>query len=488
MGFERNSLRILDVVSGDQPGLRSVNTQQTSGYRNIAGVALPLQPLGAVLSTVALTDRLQTVRAYDSNLRTPYVQNWNLSIQRTLPGSMLLDLRYVGSKGTKLIRGFNINEQNAIENGLLDAFRAAQTGQESPLLDRIFAGARGTATGSTFARTNATTAAALANNNLGAFTNFINSVSFNGRNGGLLSTNGFPENFIVANPQFAAANLSANLANSTYHSFQAEITKRLSKGLTVQANYTFAKALGEEEGAGQEMLDSYRTLRNRALDKRLLTFSLKQVFRSNFVYELPFGPGRAFASSRNRFLSRLVEKWQVGMVYNKFSGDPLQISSATSSFNQFTDNTAVATQAIGVNPGNVTVQGNGVTFLPAWTSVIDPARNNLTTANGLQARSTLRAISDAAGNVILRNPAAGTLGTLAQRAIYGPSTFRWDVNLIKRITITEGKVFELNVTAENLSNTPQWDNPNLDINSLNFGRITAAGGARIVTIGARISF
>jgi hypothetical protein len=488
MGYERNSLRILDVVSGDQPGLRSVNTQQTSGYRNISGVTLPLPPLGSPLATVPFTDRLQTVRAYDQGLRTPYVQNWNFSLQRSLPKGVFWDLRYVGSKGTKLIRGFNLNEQNAFETGLAEAFIAAQSGQESALLDRIFAGARGTSTGSVFARTNATTAAALANNNLGAFTNFINSVSFNGRNGGLLSTNGFPENFIVVNPQFAAANLSANVANSTYHSFQTEVTKRTNNGLTLQANYTFAKALGEEEGEGQEMLDSYRTQRNRRLDKRMLSFSVKHVFRSNLLYELPFGPGKKFLNSRNGILSRIVGGWQVGNIYNVFSGDPLGFSSAVSSFNQFTDATPVATQALGVNPGQVSVGGNGVTFFPGWTSVLEPSRAGLTTLQSLQARSTLRAVADASGNIILRNPSPGTLGTMAQRAIYGPSTFRLDTNLVKRISITERVSFELNITAENLTNTPQWGNPNLDFNSLNFGRITEATGVRIVTFQGRINF
>lgn len=488
LGYERPSLRILDVVSGDQPGLRQVTTEQTSFYRDIRGVRFPLATIGAPLATIPVTDRLQSVRAYDQNIRTPYVQNFNISVQRQLPGNLLLDVRYVGNKGSKLIRGTSINEQNAIENGLAAGFIAAQRGEESALLDRVFQGARGTQSGSTFARTNATTAAALANNNLGAFTNFINSVSFNGRNGGLLAAANLPENFIVANPQFAAANLTGNFANSTYHSFQTEITKRFSKGLSIQANYTFAKALGEEEGAGQEQLDSYRTLRDRSLDKRLLSFSVAHVFRSNFIYSLPFGPNRKFLNSKNGFVSRLVGDWQIGTIYNKFSGDPIGFSSLTTSFNQYTDGTPVNVGPMSPTVGTVQVAGDGVSFFPGWGQVNDPARAGLTTANALQGRSTLRAITDASGNVILRNAAAGQLGTLAPRTFFGPGSFRFDINVIKRVQIKERVVFELNVTAENATNTPQWDNPNTDINSLNFGRITGAGGTRIVTIGGRINF
>lgn len=41
--------------------------------------------------------------ANDQNMRDSYVQQWNLNIQKKLPGSILLDVGYVGSKGTKLI-------------------------------------------------------------------------------------------------------------------------------------------------------------------------------------------------------------------------------------------------------------------------------------------------------------------------------------------------------------------------------------------------
>ena len=40
----------------------------------------------------------------------------------------------------------------------------------------------------------------------------------------------------------------------------------------------------------------------------------------------------------------------------------------------------------------------------------------------------------------------------------------------------------------NAFNTPQWGNPNTDINSTNFGRITNAGGNRIIVLEARINF
>ncbi len=51
--------------------------------------------------------------AFQRDLRTPYVQHWNASIQRQLGKSRMLELAYVGSKGTKLITARDINQPGA---------------------------------------------------------------------------------------------------------------------------------------------------------------------------------------------------------------------------------------------------------------------------------------------------------------------------------------------------------------------------------------
>ena len=498
MGYEKNSLRIVDVVAGDQPGLRTVRTFTQSTYLNLAGVNLPLAPVGAPLSIIPFTDRTQTVRGFDTNLRTPYSQNWNITVQRDLGWRTVAEIRYVGSKGTKLLRGANFNEANIFETGILDAFLITQAGGNSPLLDKILMGLNvsgfgvvngTTRTGSAALRFFSTTSAQLANNNVGAFADFINNTSnFTGVNGGLLRNGGFNENFIVVNPQFAAANLTGNFANSSYHSFQIDVTKRFSNSLQYQANYTFGKALGEEEGSGQEQLDSYRNARDRSFDKRRLSFDVRHVFRSSWTYELPFGPRRAFLKSTNGILSRIVSNWQIGGIFNAFSGDPLTLDASISSFNQFTDNTPRVVGPFPANIGNVKVSGTGVTYFENLKQIVDPQVAGLTTNGGVQGRSTLKAITDASGNILLINPAPGTLGSLAPRYFEGPGSFRFDMNVVKRIRITEGKNLELRATALNVLNHPIWDNPNTDINSVNFGRITGASGNRIMVIDLRFNF
>ncbi len=418
MGYERNSLILLDNISGDQPGLRTVTNFSQAAFLNLSGVSFPLTPFGAPLSPIPLNELTQSVRTYDDNLRVPYVQNWNVSLQRELFKNGLLEVRYVGNKGTKLIRGFNINEANIFETGILTAFRAVTAGGEDPLLARMFNGLTvntgrvingTTITAGAELRTNATTAVFFANNNVGGFASFLATTNlFTNVRGGLIARAGLPANFIFANPQFSAANLTANTANSTYHSLQLDFSKRFTQGWVLQSNYTWSKTLGEEEGATQEMNDNYLTLRNLRADKSRLDFDFRHIWRSSGTYELPFGPGRKFLNGSNGIISRLVERWQMGAIYIVQSGQPISLTSNRSSFNQNTDSTATLVGSLPPGTGTVTRTANGLVYFSGLQSVpglgIDPAVGAITTQQGLQARSTLRAIVDANGNLILVNP------------------------------------------------------------------------------------
>jgi hypothetical protein len=501
IGYERNSLRLLDVLAGDQPGLRSLRTFSQSAYLGISSVTLPLIPVGSPLETVPLTDRTQILRVYDTNLRTPYVQNWSVVVQRELFKDSIFEVRYVGNKGTKLVRGFDINEVNIFSTGILEAFKAVQTGGSHPLFEQIFRGldlGLGAINGTTVTagaslRANPNTDDFFALSNVGGFASFLNNTTtFTGVRGGLLRRAGLPENFILANPQFGSARLTGNSASSTYHSLQLEFNKRFSYGLLYQANYTYSKALGEQEGDDQEMVDSYRTLTNLRTDKRRLEFDNTHVFRSSGLYELPFGPSRKLLNSSNGVISRLVEQWQVGIILSYISGEPLSLTTERTSLNQFTDNTPTLVGNLSKKIGKVKVGPNGVTYLDGLKQVTDPLVNTLPDED-FRNLSTLKALTDASGNLILINSLPGTLGTLAPRYLEGPSLYRLDINMVKRFRISESKNLELRADFINAFNSPQWSNPaaaNLDINSTNFGNITSTRNDtnRVIVIGGRFNF
>jgi hypothetical protein len=495
-GYERNSLRNLDVFAADLPGLRTVTNFRSPNPLQLANLTLPLTPIGAPLERIPLTDRGTTTYAFDSGLRAPYTQNWNLSLQRALVKNTTLEIRYVGSKSTRLLRATNVNETNIFENGILDAFNITQAGGNAPLFDAVFNGLNvsglGRVNGTTITGSDAIRAlqaAAFAGNNTGTIANYLNVNAFAGQPGDLLRRAGLPENFVVANPQFAGATFLSNFANATYHSLQVEVIKRTSAGLEFQANWTYSKALGEEEGDGQSLLDSYRTVRNRRADKRLLTFNRTHVFRSNMIYELPFGRKGKLFTGANGVADRIIGGWQVSTIVNLFTGAPITVLSERSSFNNFGgDNTPSATANIDKSLGQVLKTGNGVVYFNGIRQVTDPSVANMTTRQNIRSTSTLQALVDASGNMILRNTIPGELGNLASTFFTGPGSIRVDMRLAKTIRIKERKELQFTLDAENLTNTPNFNDPNTAINSVNFGRITGAGGNRIMLLGGRFNF
>ncbi len=107
----------------------------------------------------------------------------------------------------------------------------------------------------------------------------------------------------------------------------------------------------------------------------------------------------------------------------------------------------------------------------------------------------------AQGRLLLTNPAPGQIGSLGLKWIEGPPFLQFDMNLIKRIRVTETKEFEVRIDAANVLNHPNFGDPETNINSPNFGRITAlegqnttaviqgpAVGNRRFTVGARLNF
>ena len=114
----------------------------------------------------------------------------------------------------------------------------------------------------------------------------------------------------MVNPQFASGMgglspgvlLDSNASNSSYHSMNLQLTKRLSHGLTNQTSYTWSRSLGDAANDGVLLL--YINPRNRSSNKTLLSFHRTHSFRSNGTFELAFGPDRSFLRNGPRRESR----------------------------------------------------------------------------------------------------------------------------------------------------------------------------------------
>ena len=210
------------------------------------------------------------------------------------------------------------------------------------------------------------------------------------------------------------------------------------------------------------------------------------LFRSIYgVWDLPFGPGKRFASGRS-FAARLLERWQVGTFLAMTSGAPLGLLSNSASVNTFGDNTPVALGPFPKSVGSVRRTGEAVVYFDGLRQVPDPSLAGMTPA--LRVRSTLLAIADASGRILLVNPTPGMLGNLAPRFLEGPGQFHLDLSMFKNIAITERKNLELRVDAIGFTNTPNFGAPVTEISNPMFGRITTATGIRIIVVTARFNF
>jgi hypothetical protein len=443
------------------------------------------------LPVVPVTGRNQTAVVYEIDQRTTYVQNFNIELQRELMNNLTLEVRYIATKGTKLGGNININSPIVVENGLTEAVGVTRAGGDAPLFDQMlnglsFAGI-GTVgvnglTGSSALRRFSGTRGDIANGDVVGVAQYLNTnSSFTGEVGGMIRNGGLPENFIVANPQFGNANVEGARNNSTYHSMQLGVTKRLSNGFANQTTYTWSRSIGDRGNIDP---------RNRGLNKALLANHRTHDIRSNGTWELPFGPGRMFLDGTPSWVARVVEGWQFGGIFRWTSGAPLTIQAGE---NPFTTGSNVA-DVVGSFPKNIGELVASETpgsreYLLGFQRVDDPAEGLVTTSDTLRSAYSRMALADASGNIVVQHAPYGAYGNLGQAWFEGPGSYDVDMNLMKRVRIDESKVFVLRLDALSVLNHPNWGNPNVNLNSGSFGLVSLpTSGNRQFTFNLRLEF
>jgi hypothetical protein len=495
---------------------------------------------------------------YDPNYVAPYIQNFSLALTRSINREMTFDIRYIGTRGVKLFDSIGINTRNFTTNGLKEAFDAARYGGESELLDRMFNGINiagtgcsgpntacgpvGTVlngvrqTGAMHLRAFATTQNNLALGNYATLAGTLNTLNYNRTNtgnqnlpviptsvqGAVLRYNGFPENFISANPQFNTIGLRGNGTNSNYHAMQAQFTMRPKLGMSYQGTFTWSRSMGSPPNGGfQDPTDrhEYGVLFGHRLYE----------FKSNGILEVPIGPGKLLLGNSKGWVARLVESWQLSGIFNMVSGRP---------------NTITANNGLYAGTGTPIITPEGIAAFGPWPAkfgslhwedgartgsyfdpdmfvrVPDPQCARITSLQNLDglssaspsARCTLQALArplpsgqtapgqvtladGRAGVIVLRNPLPGERGNLGLNTMEGLGLWLFDAAMSKTIKISESKSLQFRVDARNVLNHPTPDDAgfasciggnlgtNLSLNSNNdFGLI---GGKCVAETPAR---
>lgn len=249
--------------------------------------------------------------------------------------------------------------------------------------------------------------------------------------------------------------------NNNYNSLQANLTKRFSHGLALQASYTWSRAL--------DFASSFPTLTNNydvagtygMLINNLNTranygpadYHRQHVFNFSHLWELPFGAGT------NRWnqgwVGQLIGNWQLNGIFRWASGNR---------FNVFTDPTLCNC------PGNSLLAD--VTGAPPQADFFDIGQVALSRNN-------------------FAIPAPGSFGNLGRNALRGPAFFTYDLSVFRSFPIKDQIKLEFRGEAYNLTNTPQFGNPIGNLSSSLFGQtwdLRSGGNNRQINLGARLVF
>ncbi len=487
----------LNTNIGNVPGTILNTANPVASYVNLQSLAssglLPVSTQGAQpFSAVPVTNRSAGLNPYDPNLKTPYIQSFNVTLQREITRSLSVDVSYIGNKASKLVTGRQINDVDIFNNGFLDAFNITRAGGNAPLFDTLLNGVTiagvGTVgqnglTGSSALRRYTSTNAFIANGQVGNLVNFLNTTSaLGGLPGTILRKSGLPENFFVVNPQFGSMAYQSNNGNSTYNAGQVHLAQRLSHGLSGQYSYTFSKTLGD---------NLIRDENNLRLSKGLLNIDRTHVIQAAMSYLVPVGKGGNYLTNVPKWADHAIGGWQISSGLTWTSGIPLSFTGVNT-LNQYGTATADLVGKLPAGYQQVFKGANVVNYFPTLTTKTAPPVNfgSGTDATTLAGRYTNQVVVDQNGNVVLANSQPGTTGNLAVYTplLRGPGQLGFNGAISKIFKVTEGTSVTVRADVINLLNKPQWGNPVTDINSASFGRISSATGNRTVTLNARIDF
>lgn len=420
----------------------------------------------------------------DPNFKTPYYQQYNVAVEREVFKDMVVTVRYVGNRSTNLARGIDVNQVEIKKNGFLQDFiRARQNGFLALARNGVFdprfnAAIPGSQQLTVFpllggggVLANATVRGLISTGEPGSLAQLY----VQNRLAGSVQ--------LVPNPNTFVADVLLNGSSSDYNSLQIEGRRRFSKGLLLQANYTFGKTLTDAQGTGQTRFEPLLDNDQPTLERSRAIFDVTHSFKTNFLYELPFGDGdgKLFKPS-NKIVRKLVSGFQISSIIGVQSGSPLSILSGRGTLNRGarsavnTANSSLSVDDIKDLFGTFVLPDGRIFFIDP--KVIGP--DGRAVAPDGQAPF--------AGQVFF-NPAPGEVGNLGRFEFNGPVSYNIDFSVAKRTKLTEKVDFEFRAEFFNVFNNTVFFVGDFNVNSTTFGRINSTlTTPRIVQLGAKINF
>jgi hypothetical protein len=310
-------------------------------------------------------------------------------------------------------------------------------------------------------------------------------LSYTGSHGSKLETN-FDLNQVQPNtlgyaavaanrpyPLWDALECLFNSSESNYNAATVDVSRRMTNGLQFESSYVWTRDLSDAGGNNPSSFASaggdWGTNRfHPGLDYGNVSYDRQHRFLTTFLYELPFGRGKAFLPSTGALLDRVVSGWQLSGVVIFQSGPFL------TPYEQSTDPAGTNIQSV-VGDTRTDILPNAGIYSGRGTSV-----------DGNPVWLNANAFPIPASNI-------GRFGNAPVGSVVGPGTENFSIGLLKSTKLTERADFLLGIQVANLFNRRNYEPPSMQVDAGGFGQISAlqtaeGAGPRTAQITARITF
>lgn len=375
---------------------------------------------------------LLTVNPFERNMRVPYNQNWNLTVQYEFLRNWTVEAGYIGSRGVKLLSSLQINSARLVN--------AANPGL-----------------------------------------------------GGLTVNSSLNANARVRVPGFSSTGLNAvtQAGDSWYNAFFVAVRHPLRRGLDFKFNYTFSKSLDTNSGAAtQDLGNAGGNQLAYNLNKGYSIFDQTHRVVFTYVWEVP-GPKQGWARHLlGNWRWQGVTVLQSGFPFsvNATSSGNLQGVAAASG-------RANVLCADGLTmPGNASEAVNNYIIASCFAApTVNPVGTVLTGLTPTMAPGTE---SFTVGNQGTSTTGGALFGNSGRGLLRGPFQHRWDMAFVKGFPMQKwlGEQGNLEFRAEffKIFNTPIFGAGNItnNVNSSAFGRITGTvdSTGRIIQFALKLNF
>ena len=242
-------------------------------------------------------------------------------------------------------------------------------------------------------------------------------------------------------PQFSSITRTLANGNSSYNGLQVFLNSRISHGITYTAAYTWSHLLDNAGGASTfaGFMPSFAVNRGTAAADQ------RHVFTFSALAELPVGRGKLIGNSMPRVLNAVVGGWQANTVVSLQSGTPFDVTTSHYFYQSPSGTTAAPSATISERADQI-APIHYIKTTHEWFDTSAFARPPVINANGQTSVFTRQ-------------------GNFGRNTLVGPSFRDMDLSLFKHFPIYRQLGAEFRAEAYNLTNTPQFTNPNGSLDS-----------------------